>query len=130
MRIRVPNYTYVLCAATLVMLTSCLSSQKGLKEYEYFLYKQKIKGNKEASTYALEELYRQRTNRKILELPIMPYLFIHNLYGDKTFEDKAEKRREKAREKFQRKLVKHPEDSLKLKTRLDKKHKKIDEYEK
>lgn len=109
---------------------SCISTQKGLKEYEYFLYKQKISGNKKTSSYALEETYRQKTNRKILETPLMPYLWIYNLYGDKDYSDKAEKRREKARKKYQRKLEKRPEDSIKISEKYQNKLDKIETFEK
>ncbi|MEQ8361192.1 MAG: BamA/TamA family outer membrane protein [Cytophagales bacterium] len=130
MKIRILKYNYVLTAALAILLSSCLSTQKGLKDYEYFLYKQSIKGNKNFSYYELEELLRQKTNRKILELPVMPYLYIYNLYGDKTFEKKAEKRREKARNKYEKKLAKNPDDSLKLSRKFEKQLKKIDEYQK
>lgn len=130
MNIRKFKYSYVLWAAIAVTLSSCLTThQKGLKDYEYFLYKQGIKGNDNFSNYELEQLQRQETNRKILALPIMPYLFVYNLYGDKTFEDNAEKRREKAIEKFEKKMAKNSKDSLKLKRKLKKKLKKIDVYE-
>ncbi len=130
MNIRKLKYSYVLWAVIAVFLSSCLSTQKGLKDYEYFLYKQGIKQDKKLSQFELEELYRQKTNRKILRLPVMPYLYVYNLYGDKTFDEKAEKRRVKEKAKFDRKITKHPEDSLRLERKYVKQIKKIDTYQK
>lgn len=59
------------------MLLGGCSANKYLKEGEYFLNEQKIKGNKQISSGELEDLFRQRTNRKILGM--RPYVAAYYL---------------------------------------------------
>lgn len=47
------------------LLSGCIST-KNWKEGQYFLRGQSIEGNKELSTSELEELYRQKTNSRLL----------------------------------------------------------------
>lgn len=110
-------------------MSSCLTPKNKIPEGEHFLYKQKIRGNKDISYYDLEYLLRQKTNRKILETPLMPYLFIYNLHGEKDYSEKAEKRRNKAKLKFEKKLSRKPGDSLKLAEKYNEKLEKIQDYE-
>jgi len=70
--------------AALCFLGSCIPT-KPLAEDEYLLYSQKIKKNKYVEDDDLEVFYRQNPNRKILYLPIMPYLYAY-FAGKKKYE--------------------------------------------
>lgn len=50
---------------TLGLLSGCMST-KNWKEGQYFLRGQEIEGNKQLSSYELEELYRQKINSRLL----------------------------------------------------------------
>ncbi len=75
-----------------------------LKEGEYLLNKQKIKGNKIISDDELAQNYVQRPNRKIAELPFAPYVWIY--YFGENFYDSAKILDQKAEieQKFQQKI--------------------------
>ncbi|OJJ15345.1 hypothetical protein BKI52_38675 [marine bacterium AO1-C] len=70
-------------------LSGCISTKKWKKE-QYFLRSQSIEGNKELSSGELEELYRQKTNSRVLFG--YPSVVAYN-YGKRRF--KPEKVREK-----------------------------------
>ncbi len=68
-------------------LNACLPTRQ-LQPGQALLYEQSVKGNKELDVEGFEELYRQKPNRKILYLPIMPYLsayFIGQKLHEKNF---------------------------------------------
>jgi len=80
---------YVLFCASLMCLSSCVPT-KFLEKDEYLLYKQSVKNNKKISSESLEQFYRQKPNRKILYMPIMPYLYAY-FKGEQQYD--MEKRR-------------------------------------
>jgi outer membrane protein insertion porin family len=88
-------------------LTSCVNT-KHLKEGEYLLYQQKIKGNKHVSSSELEVFFRQRPNRKILRLPIMPYLSANYIGKKEKYEKKGKRKKEKIDLWYHKKSKKKP----------------------
>ncbi|MGB0524555.1 MAG: BamA/TamA family outer membrane protein [Flammeovirgaceae bacterium] len=76
----------LLLASVFMMIThqACVPTKKLGKE-EYLLFNQTIKGTNKLNTEELEAFYRQKTNRKILYMPIMPYLSAYYL-GKKGFD--------------------------------------------
>jgi outer membrane protein assembly factor BamA len=58
-----------------------------LSDNQRFLYNQKIEGNRNIPTEDLEGFYRQKTNRRILYLPIMPYLYAY-VIGEQAYREK------------------------------------------
>lgn len=58
-------------------LSGCLNKEKLLRKEEFLLYSQKIEGNKKIASDDLEPFYRQTANKRILGLPIMPYLWLY-----------------------------------------------------
>ncbi|MBX2844559.1 MAG: BamA/TamA family outer membrane protein [Flammeovirgaceae bacterium] len=77
----------------LILLTpfyqSCVPTSN-LSENEYLLYTQKIKKNKAVENEELEVFYRQKPNRKLIYLPIMPYLYAYYV-GKRSYENRVEK---------------------------------------
>ncbi|WPO37887.1 POTRA domain-containing protein [Flammeovirgaceae bacterium SG7u.111] len=71
-------------AILLFLGTSCVPV-KNLKEGEYLIFNQSIKKNKYIEGEELEVFYRQKPNRKIIYLPMMPYLYAYNI-GKKRFD--------------------------------------------
>jgi outer membrane protein insertion porin family len=69
-------YFFVSGLFMVILLAGC-SPTRNLKENQYLLYTQKIRGNKKISRDSYAEIYKQRPNRKILGLT--PYLGIYNL---------------------------------------------------
>jgi len=67
--------TTILCFFAISCYFSSCIPTKQLAENEYLLYSQNIKKNKAVEDEALEVFFRQKPNRKILYLPIMPYLY-------------------------------------------------------
>ena len=71
-------------------MSSCINFNKQLTNEKYHnknvLYKQRIKGNKTASDYELEELLKQHPNRKFILPFLMPYTKMY-LIGEKHFDE-------------------------------------------
>jgi outer membrane protein assembly factor BamA len=73
-----------------------------LKNDEKLLYKQKIKGNENISSDRLDDLFTQKANRRIILLPISPYVAFYEI--GKRYYDKEEVELEK--QKVQETLTK------------------------
>ena len=79
------------------VLSGCISTKNWKKE-QYFLRAQSIEGNKKLSTSELEELYRQKTNSRILFG--YPTVVAYN-YGKRRFKpEKIRKKIEKTRARY------------------------------
>ncbi len=76
-----------------------------LKKDEQLLYKQRIKGNENISSDRLESLFTQKANRRILLLPISPYVAFYEVgkryYDKEEIEQKKEKIQKKLSEKIE-----------------------------
>ena len=83
----------------LFLFTQSCKPTKYLNEGEIMLRKINIKGNKNFSSYELEEFYRQKPNRKFLLLPFRPYMHAY-YYGEKIFDST------KVELKYEKKLTK------------------------
>jgi outer membrane translocation and assembly module TamA len=92
-----------------------------LKENEYLLYKQGIKGNKKLSTESFTPLFRQETNRRLLGF--LPYVSIYN-FG-KKFYDSTETVQDlvELKETYQTKLTAETDSAkiVKIKKKYDSK---------
>ena len=72
------KYSLIYIFSFLMLLTFSCVPTKMLKENEYLLFSQAIEGNKEIPVESLEVFYKQKPNRRILYLPIMPYLYAYS----------------------------------------------------
>jgi outer membrane protein assembly factor BamA len=93
-----------------------------LKKDEQLLYKQKIKGNENISSDRLDDLFTQKANRRILLLPISPYVAFYEIgnqyYNKEQIEQKKEQLQESLSEKI--KIARENEKFAKA-SRLDRK---------
>lgn len=96
-----------------------------LKEDQYILFKQSIKGNKEIPSESLVSLYKQKTNRKFLGL--LPYVSIYN-FGKKHFDtSKVREEINRTRKKYDTLIVAEKDSvkAYKLKSKRDSKLEKL-----
>lgn len=89
---------------------------------EYLLRQQKIKGTQKVDKQSLKELYRQKSNRKIVIFPF--YIYLYEL-GRKNFdEEKLESDRQKLISRYDRK-INEAESDKKIEKLTNKKRKKV-----
>jgi outer membrane protein assembly factor BamA len=87
---------------------------KHLKPGEALLFEQRIKGCEQLAPEDLEGLYRQRPNRKLLYLPLMPYLSAY-YWGKPRHERTLERDTARMRQREQAQLA----EALLIRRRLD-----------
>ncbi|MCH8317802.1 MAG: hypothetical protein IIA88_04795, partial [Bacteroidetes bacterium] len=93
---------FLLLFFTIALFPGCVNT-KHLKEHEYLLYKQSIKGNKDINIESLEIFLRQKPNRKILGWTAYLNLYY---YGTKIYDTTAIKEvNEKVNSKYEKKLA-------------------------
>lgn len=112
-------------------MSSCINFNKRLTHEKYkgkdILYSQKIKGNKVASDYELDELLKLHPNRKFIFPFLMPYTRAY-LIGEKQFDPYKTKEKFSWKiEKVEQKIKKHGADSTNTKklAKLQKKKSKL-----
>jgi outer membrane protein insertion porin family len=115
-------YYIFITSISIIFLSGC-SNTRHLKENEYLLDKQFIKGNKKVSNETLTSFMKQKPNRKILGLKV--YLSIY-YFGKSYYKpEKTKKEIEKTTQKYDEKIVKY-ETNIKKSTRIeDRKEKKL-----
>lgn len=87
-----------------IALSGCMGISL-LNEKDYMLREQKIKGTQKTDKEALKELFRQQTNRQMFFLPILPYIYFYE-WGLKNYDREViQADRNKAEEKFDRKIL-------------------------
>lgn len=98
---------------------------------EYLLRNQKVKGTQKIDKQALMELYRQKSNRKIIVFPV--YIYLHE-FGQRNFnKDRILADRQETIEKFDAKIAAAEKDrriekfSEKKRKQLEKIDRKLDE---
>ena len=93
------------------------------------MYSQKIEGNKKVQTSDLEAFYRQTPNRRILGLPIMPYLWIY-YQGQKLYnKEKVEKNIERINKRYNDRIAAADVNSGKYQRLKRRRDRKLDKYE-
>lgn len=117
---------------SLIFLSAFLSGCVGtryLKEGEYLLYKQEVKGANKVSEGQLSEFYRQEPNRRLPLIPFAPYVWLYQI-GLKNY-DREELRQEKeaVAQKYDQKIEKNKEKQNKVRRLREKKDKKISKIE-
>lgn len=113
----------------MISLSGCLGT-RFLKEDQKILYKQRIKGVHRTDRQALETLYQQEPNRKFPFIPWTPYVWLHQLGVNSYDTTKYESKKDKAQEKFLKKVEgKEPSSKYVNRKRL-KKNKKVAKAEK
>ncbi|QHT71403.1 BamA/TamA family outer membrane protein [Rhodocytophaga rosea] len=111
------------------MLSGCLNKEKLLRKNEFLLYSQKIEGNDKIATDDLEPFYRQQSNKRILNLPIMPYLWIY-YQGSKLYnEDKVKKNIERVKNRYNDRIAAADVNSGKYERLKHRRDRKLDKYE-
>ena len=105
-------------------LNGCIGT-KYLKENEKLLYRQSIDAPKIVNEEELRNLYAQRPNRKLLNLPLSPLVSIY-YYGYKRYDqEKYIKKKEAYERKYDEKLAAETSQK-KINKYLFKKQKKVD----
>ncbi len=87
-----------------LLLSGCGGQNKLLKPNQYLLSNQQITGNQKITTYELEGFYKQRANRRSLNLPIYPYLTLYKIGLINYNQPKIEKQIESVKEKYDQKI--------------------------
>ncbi len=107
-----------------ILLSGCLGTQY-LKDDEYLLYRQKIKGEEQLKEEELSAFFRQEPNRRLPIIHIAPYVGFYQ-YGLQRFDTaKINRKIEKIRQKYDRKIELHEGQEKKVSKLLDKKERKI-----
>lgn len=86
---RNPHYSLVIILWSL-LVTACSPAKRS--ENQYLLYSQSVKGNQTIETEELEALIPQRPNKRLLQLPFTPGLWIYQAFAGKY--DPVSKQRE------------------------------------
>ncbi|MDW8287697.1 MAG: hypothetical protein RMJ89_06470, partial [Flammeovirgaceae bacterium] len=89
LRSRYTHFFHLSMMLLLAVLTIRCTPTRQLKENEFLLYSQQIKGTKKVSTDELSSYYKQKPNRRLPILSIMPYLHAYYL-GKKQYDRKKE----------------------------------------
>ncbi len=100
---------------------------------EYLLSSVETKGAKAVSKDKFTPLYQQKPNRKLFILGSKPYFYFYIIGSSLQFKDKIEKKKEKVRLKYDRKIAKdslHPKHVAYLKDVKEEKLTKLDRREK
>ncbi|SMG29609.1 Outer membrane protein assembly factor BamA [Marivirga sericea] len=114
---------------SIIFFTSCVGTSY-LKNDEKLLYKQKIKGNENISSDRIDDLFKQKANKRIILLPISPYVAFYEI-GKKYYDkDEIEKEKNELKEKLTEKIEKaREEEKFNRATRLERKlNKKNQKY--
>lgn len=126
------RYYAILSFLTISILSGCLNKEKLLKQDQYLLYSQSVKGNKKVPESELTPFYRQTANRRLFGLPIMPYLWIY--YQGTKFYDKqqVEEKIEATTQKYDTRIAEAEEKDQKSRIRRLKRQKdrRLDNLEK
>ena len=116
--------TFIYVPLLFTLLQGCLGTAY-LKKDEKLLYSQKFNGAQHLSQEDLKAQLSTKPNKRFLQLPIVPYVWIHQLgrsfYDREKFIDK----KEKINATYQRKSAKTKKEKKDIKL-LTKKNKKID----
>jgi len=112
-----------------IYLSGCLGT-KYLKQDEYLIYNQKIKGNDETSKEKLTEFYKQKKNRRIPLLNLSPWVYFYQ-WGMKSYEiDKLNQKKEETSRKFDERIAEYNTLKPRKAGRLtEKKTKKLDKID-
>jgi outer membrane protein assembly factor BamA len=108
--------TYYLLYWLLLSLffAGCIGT-KNLKQDEYLLSSQRIKGNKKVESENLAELYQQRPNRKVLKVfPISLYTWMYQTGANKFDSAKIIEKKQKIVSKYDAKIERHTGDPRKI----------------
>ncbi|MCU0352990.1 MAG: BamA/TamA family outer membrane protein [Cytophagales bacterium] len=102
------------------LANGCISHEKVLKPNQYLLYSQRIKGNTQVAAAELEPYLAQKPNRRLLRLPIFPYLWLYR-QGLRTYSrSKIENDIAETRQSHQKKIEQAGNDSTRVR-RLERK---------
>ncbi len=93
-----------------------------MKKDEKLLYKQRIKGNENISSDRLESLFTQKANRRILLLPISPYVAFYEVGKQYYDKEEVEQKKEKVQEELSERIqIARENDRFNKATRLERK---------
>jgi hypothetical protein len=110
-------------------LQGCLNKSKLLRKEEYLLYSQTIKGNNKIASSDLEAFYRQKANRRLFGLPIMPYLWLY-AQGQKFYkEEKVEGHIQRIRERYDGRIAAADVNSGRYQQLRRRRDRKLDKYQ-
>ncbi len=99
------RYYPILSLLTIGLLSGCLNREKLLKQDQYLLYSQTIKGNKKMPEGELTPFYRQTANRRLFGLPVMPYLWIYAQGAKRYDRQKVERKIEATTQKYDTRIA-------------------------
>ncbi|OIN61093.1 translocation and assembly module lipoprotein TamL [Arsenicibacter rosenii] len=117
----------VVFTAITTLVSGCISN-RSVRNGEYLLYGQTIRGNRSIPTEELEALLPQKPNRRILRLPVTPALWFYEL-GLKSYNREAAVKELEAKttefEQQSQQLTNDPKALKKLNRRFGRKAKKL-----
>jgi outer membrane protein insertion porin family len=114
-------HCFLISAFALLLVPGC-TVNKYLKENQYLLYKQTIKGNKKISKESFTPLFKQKPNRKVLGS--LPYLYLYYVGASHLDTVKIQNKKRKIAEKYQHKIDKI--DTSSTNKKKEKNQRKID----
>ncbi len=124
-------YYAIIACLTTGILSGCLNKDRLLKQDQYLLYNQTIKGNKKVPSSELTPFYRQTANRRLFGLPIQPFLWVYYVGSRYYNREKVEARIEATTQRFNTRIAEaETEDQTarvrRLKRQKDRKLDKLD----
>ena len=97
-----------------LFMSGCMGTRL-LKDDQYLLRKQKIKGTQKISKEDLEKLYRQEPNRKFPLVPFAPYVWFYEWGSNNYDPEKIRERKEEITEEFEEKIAQTSSEKKRLK---------------
>jgi hypothetical protein len=106
-----------------------LNKAKLLRKEEYLLYSQSIEGNKKIGDSELEAFYRQKANRRLFGLPVMPYLWLYS-QGQRFFKrEKAEQHIQRLKERYDSRIAAADVNSGRYQRLRRRRDRKLEKYQ-
>lgn len=133
------RYYVILFLLTITALSSCVNYRKNFNKSEYkdqyLLHQLKLKGNKEISSYQLEEIIPDKPNRSFITPALgKPYLAIYLLGKKRRIfgvipgynKERLERKYKEVSSEYDRKVEEDSSNSKKVAKLIKKKNKKLD----
>lgn len=110
------------------LMTGCYGLRY-LKKDQYLIYQQKIKGNKQTSTEDLQELFKEKRNKRIPIIQMSPYIYFYQ-WGLKSYDkDKLVSKRDSIKTAYDRMIRQDSSDQKDVNKLTRKKNKKIEKID-
>lgn len=121
MKFKFRHFILIYCS---IFLSGCLGSRY-LKDEEHLLYKNKISGNKNVSTEALQNLIQQKPNRRIPLIPFSPYVYVYHFGVNHYDQEKLLEEKEEINLKYDQKIKKEEDNETRIAHLIRKRNRKV-----